>query len=144
RLPPPRQGPPPRLRWPEPPTARHRRARLSRALGDARLLRLAVSASAGLLGSGQMEGLRRARGRHRAGEGGDRRRRSGGRLLHVGAAGADPALPQEPALTERGSLSLPARRRDGARITAPSWTPASCCSSSVRIWRSAATWCSPI
>src|SRR5262245_44524714 len=47
---------------------------------------------------------------------GDGRRRSGGRLLHLAVAGADRALPQEPALPERGSLSLRARRRDGARI----------------------------
>src|SRR6516165_11892236 len=103
-------------RWPELPAARHRRARLPRALGDARLFRLAVPASAGLLGPGQVEGLCRARGRHRAGQGGDGRRQSGGRLFHVAIAGTDRALPQEPALPERGSLSLRARRRDGARI----------------------------
>src|SRR5437667_9633952 len=45
----PRQGPPHRLRWPEFPAARHRRARLPRALGDARLFRLAFPTSAGLL-----------------------------------------------------------------------------------------------
>src|SRR5262249_19621671 len=70
--------PPTRGRGPADRAAEHRRARLAGALGDARVRRCAVPASPGVLGSGQMEGLRRARGRYRAGEGGDRRRWSGG------------------------------------------------------------------
>src|SRR5262249_5872831 len=58
---PPHQGPPHRIRCPESPAARHRRARLPRTLGDARLFRLAVPTSAGLLGPGQVEGLYGAR-----------------------------------------------------------------------------------
>ena len=42
-----REGPPRRLQWPELAAARRRRARFPRALGDARLLRLAVQAPAG-------------------------------------------------------------------------------------------------
>ena len=47
---------------------------------------------------------------------GDGRRRGAGRVHDVAVAGPDRALPQEPALPERRSLSLCARRRDGARI----------------------------
>src|SRR5262245_39963159 len=71
----------------------------------------------GLLGSGDLQGFSRARGRHRAGEAGDGRRQGRRAVLHLAVAGADRALPQEPALPHRGGLSLCAGRRDGEGIS---------------------------
>ena len=66
-----RQGSPHRLRRPERAAARHRRAGISRARRRCWPVRLAVPASAGLLGPGRLEGFPARRGRHRARQGGD-------------------------------------------------------------------------
>ena len=87
------------------------------ACATAQPVRVAVSALAGVLGTGDVEGLASRRGRYRASQGGDEQGWRRGIVHDLAVAGPDRSLSREPALQDRRGISVRAGRRDGARVS---------------------------